>query len=54
MAVVGDDQGLFELLLVLAGLAAGGWGAYKRDVRVVGAGVVLLALAILALHYIGG
>lgn len=49
-----DDNGIFELLLTLAGLVAGGWGAYKRDVRVVGIGVVLVALAILAIHYIGG
>lgn len=49
-----DDHGLIELLLVLAGLGAGAYGAYKLNVRVVGVGVVLLACAILAMNYIGG
>lgn len=49
-----DDQGLFELLLVLAGLGFGGYGAYRVNARLVGIGVVLLALGVLAIHWIGG
>lgn len=49
-----DDHGFIELLLVLAGLVVGAYGAYRVNARLVGIGVVLLAFAMLAVHWIGG
>lgn len=44
----------FEELFAILGGAAGAWGAFRRDVLIVGIGVVLVALALIAAWLIPG
>lgn len=44
----------FETFVAILGGVLGGYGAFKHDVRIVGAGVVVLAVALILAWQVAG